>query len=88
MTALRMFIAGMSAVTSLSLLVVLTFLQSLIMGPLTAIVMGGTYTRTFGMANIPIIQNLIWWVLLVAAVTSVIWLVIEAFSEISYYPDA
>jgi len=83
-----MFIAGMSAVTSLTLLFVLTFLQSLIIGPITNFIMAGTYTRTFGMGNIPIIQNMIWWIILVAAIVSVVWLVIEAFSEVSYYPDA
>lgn len=82
-----MFIAGMSAVTSVTLLFVLTFMQSLIIGPLTNIVMGGTYTRAFGIGNIPIIMNLVWWLILTAAIVSVIWLIIEAFSEISYYPD-
>jgi hypothetical protein len=83
-----MFIAGMSTVTSLTLLVVLTFMQSIIMGPLTNMVLAGTYTRTFGMTYIPIIQNMIWWILLLAAIVSVIWMVVEAFSEVSYYPDA
>lgn len=87
MSAIRMFVAGMSAVTTVTMLFVLTFLQSLIIGPLTQIVLGGTYTRAFGINNIPIIVNEIWWLILIAAIVSVIWLVIEAFSEVSYYPE-
>ena len=83
-----MFIAGISAVTTVTLCFVLTFFQGLIMQPLTNMIMSGTYTRTFGFNNIPIIQNMIWWIILICAIVSVIWVVIEAFSEVSYYPDA
>ena len=87
MTALRMFIAGISAVTTITLLITLSFFDGVIMQPLTEIVMGGTYTRAFGISNIPIIQNLLWWMILIAAIISVAWLIIEAFAEVSYYPD-
>lgn len=88
MTAVRMWIAGASAITSLLLLFVLTFMQSLIISPVSSIIMSGTYTRAFGINNIPIILNMVWWIILVAAIVSVIWVVIEAFAEISYYPEA
>ena len=88
MTSLRMFIAGISAVTTVTLCFVLPFFQGLIMQPLTNMIMSGTYTRAFGFNNIPIIQNMIRWIILICAIVSVIWVVIEAFSEVSYYPDA
>jgi hypothetical protein len=82
-----MFIAGMSAITTITMLFVITFFNGVIMALLTSMIMSGTYTRAFGMNNIPIIQNLIWWMILIAAIISIIWVVIEAFSEVSYYPD-
>ena len=87
MTSLRMFIAGVSAVSTLTLLFTLSFFEGVIMKPLTEVIMGGTYTRAIGISNIPIIQNVVWWLILIAAIISVAWVIVEAFSEVSYYPD-
>lgn len=87
MSAIRMLVAGISALLNFMILMLLIFCNGVVMQPLTQFVFSGSYKVAFGINMIPIIQGCLMFMALMGALVSIYVVWQEVFSEVSYYPE-
>lgn len=87
MSGIRLLVAGIGALVSISVIFLLVFVNGVIVQPITQFLFGGQYPMVFGMSNIPIIQFAIGALALIGCIISIAAIWVEVFSEISYFPE-
>jgi len=83
-SGISLLIKGMGALICFTVFILLVFVNGIITAPIMSFIMAGSYTRTFGMDMIPIIQIAIMGLALVGGIICFVSAYIEIYAEVSY----
>jgi hypothetical protein len=81
---ISLLLKGIGALTSFTVVLLLVFVNGIIGQPLMGFIMSGTYTRTFGIDIIPIIQIAILFMALAAGIICFVSAYLEIYAEAVY----
>lgn len=83
-SGLSLMLKGIGALISITVIILLVFVNGIIGQPLMTFVFAGTYTRTYGFDMIPVIQWVILFMALAGFIISAVSIWIEVFAEVAY----